>query len=33
MHAKSFDELISWVAPFIQKLSFRRTADTVQDRR
>ena len=33
MHAKSFDELTSWVAPFIQKSSFRRTTETVQERR
>ena len=33
MHAKSFEELLSWVAPFIQKSSLRRSTEAVQERR
>ena len=32
MDAKSFEESLSWVAPFIQKSSLRRSAPTVQER-
>ena len=33
MDVKSFEELLSWVAPFIQKSSLRRSTESVQERR
>ena len=33
MDVKSFKELLSWVASFIQKLSLRRSTESVQERR
>ena len=36
MDTKSFEELLSWVAPFIQKIDrncTRRSPETVQERR
>ena len=33
MDKKSFEELLSWVAPFIEKLLLRRSAETVPERR
>ena len=32
MDTKSFEELLSWVAPFIQKSSLRRSTATVKER-
>ena len=32
MDTKSFEELLSWVAPFIQKSSLRRLTATLQER-
>ena len=31
MDTKSFEELLSWVAPLIQKSSLRRSTENVQD--
>ena len=33
MDKKSFEELLSWVAPFIEKLLLRRSVETVPERR
>ena len=33
MDTKSFEELLSWVAPVIQKSLLRRSTETVQERR
>ena len=33
MDTGSFEELLSWVAPFIQKSSLTRSTETVQERR